>query len=139
MCRAVWRCGLVMAILLALAPPVGAEDAQPDLATQTIPPAAAATILGHLVLDHAGEEVGPLVDLLVSRDGQPLAAVIDAGGFLGLGVRRIAVAWKLLRFTSAPDHIQITENLSLDELAAAPEYAGPDGSVIVVGRRPGQP
>ena len=35
--------------------------------------------------------MGRIVDVIVSRDGQIHTAIIDFGGFLGIGTRKIAV------------------------------------------------
>ena len=56
-------------------------------------PGDAQAILGKSVRSSAGEDMGRLVDVLVDRDGQPRAAIIDFGGFLGVGSRKIAVDW----------------------------------------------
>ena len=41
-----------------------------------------------------------VVDVLVDRSGLPLGAVIDFGGFLGVGSRKIAIDWQLLDLQS---------------------------------------
>jgi len=61
----------------------------------------ATSILGKSVKGAAGEDMGRVVDILVDADGQPRAAVIDFGGFLGVGSRKIAVDWHLV-CSSAP-------------------------------------
>ena len=42
--------------------------------------------------------MGRIVDVLVDRSGQVRAAIIDFGGFLGVGSRKIAVDWNALHF-----------------------------------------
>ena len=42
--------------------------------------------------------MGRIVDLLVDETGQPRAAIIDFGGFLGVGIRKIDIDWHSLRF-----------------------------------------
>jgi hypothetical protein len=42
--------------------------------------------------------MGRIVDVVVDRTGQVRAAVIDLGGFLGVGSRKIAVDWNALSF-----------------------------------------
>jgi hypothetical protein len=41
------------------------------------------------------EDMGRIVDVIVDRSGQVRAAVIDFGGFLGVGSRKIAVDWNM--------------------------------------------
>ena len=42
--------------------------------------------------------MGRIVDVIVDRSGQVRAAIIDFGGFLGVGSRKIAVDWNALHF-----------------------------------------
>ncbi len=55
-------------------------------------------ILGREVRSAADEDMGRIVDVLVDRAGQVRAAIIDFGGFLGVGSRKIAVDWNALHF-----------------------------------------
>ena len=41
--------------------------------------------------------MGRIVDVIVNRSGQVRAAIIDFGGFLGVGSRKVAVEWSALR------------------------------------------
>jgi hypothetical protein len=45
-------------------------------------------ILGKEVHSPSGQAMGRIVDLLVDEMGRPQAAIIDFGGFLGVGIRR---------------------------------------------------
>ena len=113
-----------------------AQSARESVAARTLPAAGIATILGRHVIDAVGDDVGQLVDVLVDKSGNPIAGVIDVGGFLGVGTRRIAVAWKLLRIATANDEIRIVMDVTYDEAAAAPEYRGPDNTLFVIDRAP---
>ncbi len=128
-----------------------AEDAQPPAASnqpaapsagapQPSTPSAAVTILtdhevegilGREVVSSASENMGRVVDVLVDRSGQVRAAIIDFGGFLGVGSRKIAVDWNALHFPppAKPD-AKITLELTRDQVKAAPEYQ--EGKPIVV-------
>jgi hypothetical protein len=88
-------------------------------------------ILGKSVRSSAGEDMGRLVDVVVDRSGHPRAAIIDFGGFLGVGSRKIAVDWAALTFThdNAKGDL-ITVELTRDQLKAAPEFK--EGSQVVV-------
>jgi len=79
-------------------------------------------ILGKKVLGPSGEDMGLVVDVLVDEYGWPRAAVIDFGGFLGVGSRKIAIDWHLLKF--APDDAAAPVKLSLvrTDVQNAPEY-----------------
>src|SRR5207245_6925477 len=50
-------------------------------------------ILGKDVLSATGENMGRIVDVLFDEKGEPHAAVVDFGGFLGVGTRKIAIGW----------------------------------------------
>ena len=83
-------------------------------------------ILGRAVNGPEGKLVGHLTDVLVDGTGQPQAAVLDIGGFMGVGTRSIAVHWKALHFAPSDPKAPITLDLTLDEIKATPEYKGLD-------------
>ena len=88
-------------------------------------------ILGREVLSAANENMGRIVDVLVDRGGQVRAAIIDFGGFLGVGSRKIAVDWSALHFPPpAQTDARITLDLTRDQVKTAPEYQ--DGKPVVV-------
>ena len=72
-----------------------------------------------------------MVDLLVDTEGRPLAAVVDVGGFMGLGIRRVALAWELLRFRVEPDMVRMSVEIGSDRVTAAPEYRPGDATTIL--------
>ncbi len=55
-------------------------------------------ILGRDVRSAANEDMGRIVDVIVDREGTVRAAVIDFGGFLGVGSRKIVVDWNATGF-----------------------------------------
>jgi hypothetical protein len=88
-------------------------------------------ILGKEVRSSADENMGRIVNVVVDRNAQPRAAVIDFGGFLGIGSRKLAVDWGLLRFGTAGDgRGRITVELTANEVRAAPEYK--EGRPVVI-------
>jgi hypothetical protein len=88
-------------------------------------------ILGREVVSTADENMGRVADVMVDRSGQVRAAIIDFGGFLGVGSRKIAVDWNALHFPqSAKPDAKITLDLTRDQVKAAPEYQ--DGKPVVV-------
>jgi len=91
------------------------------------------SVLGRRVVDRNGDAIGLIVDMLVDTSGAPRGAVIDAGGFMGIGARRVAVAWETLHFALADGEVRISEDFSLDTVAAAPEYKGADQPVQMLG------
>ena len=88
-------------------------------------------ILGKEVRSATGENMGRIVDVVVDRNGQVRAAVIDFGGFLGVGSRKIAVDWNALTFPPPGDKAaRVTLELTRDQVKAAPEYQ--EGKPVVV-------
>jgi hypothetical protein len=79
-------------------------------------------VLGKKVVGPDGKDLGLVVDVIVAADGRPNAAVIDFGGFLGVGSRKIAVDWRLLRFAPGRPDWQVLLTLGRAEIQAAPEY-----------------
>jgi len=88
-------------------------------------------ILGREVRSPTNENMGRIVDVLVNPNGQVRAAIIDFGGFLGVGSRRIAVDWSALHFPPpGKPNVYISLELTRDQVKAAPEYQ--DGKPVVV-------
>jgi len=106
-------------------------------AGSSVPPSAAIldpltvqAVLGREVRSVADENMGRIVDIVVDRSGQVRAAVIDFGGFLGVGSRKIAVDWSILRFGSGEKPDRVVVDLTQAQVKAAPEYK--DGKPVVV-------
>ena len=90
-------------------------------------------ILGRDVRSTADEDMGRIVDVIVDRDGTVRAAVIDFGGFLGVGSRKIVVDWNALHFGSVANKSDsITLELTREQVKAAPEYKE-DKPIVVLG------
>jgi hypothetical protein len=90
-------------------------------------------VLGRDVRSAANEDMGHIVDVIVDRAGMVRAAVIDFGGFLGVGSRRIVVDWGALRFGRVADKTDsVTLELTKDQVKAAPEYKE-DTPLVVLG------
>lgn len=127
----------------APAPAPKSDAASPAKAEEKIPPvepspfgtpaivvddSTVETLLGKDVKSTTGEKLGQVTDIIVGHSGDVRAAVIDFGGFLGVGSRKIAVAWPTLRFSSGG----ITLEMGRDELRVTPEYH-PGEPIVIVG------
>lgn len=123
------------------APAPRQDAAKPD----AVPPAAkppsvtvidafdAKGILGRDVRSPASENMGRIADVIVDRAGQVRGAVIDFGGFLGVGSRKIVVDWAALHFWNVADKTaSITLDLTREQVRAAPEYKD-DQPIVVLG------
>jgi len=110
------------------------EPAKPPASTvNKVEPGAAEAILGSRVVDaKEGKTLGRLVDVLVDGKGEPQAAVIDFGGFMGVGSRKVAVHWSTLHFNPADGKHLAVLDMTPDQIKAAPEYSNPDKPVPVV-------
>ena len=90
-------------------------------------------VLGRDVRSTSGEDMGRIVDIIVDKGGAVRAAVIDFGGFLGVGSRKIVVDWNALHFGRVADKSDsITLELSKEQVIAAPEYKE-DAPIVVLG------
>ena len=45
-------------------------------------------------------DIGEINDVILTRDGKVHAALVDIGGFLGLGERQVALGMENIRFVS---------------------------------------
>jgi PRC-barrel domain protein len=112
------------------APATPKEPAPPPSVT-IIGASEAHGVLGRDVRGPAGEDMGRIVDVIVDREGTVRAAVIDFGGFLGVGSRKIVVDWNALHFARVANKSDsITLELTKEQVMAAPEYK--EGTPIVV-------
>ena len=105
----------------------------PPASVTIIAPREAHGVLGREVRSPTNEDMGRIVDVIVDRTGTVRAAVIDFGGFLGVGSRKIVVDWNALHFGRVADKgDSITLELSKAQVAAAPEYKE-DTPIVVLG------
>jgi hypothetical protein len=110
-----------------------AKEPKPPPSVTVIGARDAHGILGREVRSAADENMGRIVDVIVDREGTVRAAVIDFGGFLGVGSRKIVVDWRALRFGGiANKSDSISLELTKDQVSKAPEYKE-DTPVIVLG------
>jgi hypothetical protein len=113
--------------------PVTPKDAAPPPSVTIIGASDAHGVLGRDVLSSANENMGRIVDVIVDRSGHVRAAVIDFGGFLGVGSRKIVVDWNAMRFGEIVNKKDsITLELTKAQVAAAPEYKE-DTPMVVLG------
>jgi hypothetical protein len=133
------RCHGTLVACIALLLLTAAAPTPPTTEVQHVPPEQASAILGEKVLDPEGKEIGRLVDILVGQDGQPQAGVIDFGGFMGVGSRKIAVHWGSLHFAPGDPKQPITLDLTPDQIKDAPEFKDVAKPAPVVVAAPAQP
>jgi hypothetical protein len=80
------------------APAAAPKEAVPPPSVTIIRAADAHGVFGRDVRSPTDEDMGRIVDVIVDRAGVVRAAVIDFGGFLGVGSRKIVVDLNALHF-----------------------------------------
>jgi hypothetical protein len=90
------------------------------------------SVLGIEAFGSTGDDMGRIVDIIVDRTGQIRAAIIDFGGFLGVGSRKIAVDWRSLHFDPKKAGAVVV-NLTKDQLRVTPVYKAAEPVVMVGG------
>jgi hypothetical protein len=114
-------------------PPAAPKEPAPPPSVTIIGAREAHGVLGRDVRSPTDEDMGRIVDVIVDRAGVVRAAVIDFGGFLGVGSRKIVVDWNALHFGRVADKgDSITLELTKDQVTAAPEYKE-DAPIVVLG------
>jgi hypothetical protein len=79
-------------------------------------------IEGTAVYDLAGERLGSITNFMVDkRSGKVDYAVMQFGGFLGIGADYYPIPWQMLNYST--DHGGYVVDLDKDTLADAPRYA----------------
>jgi hypothetical protein len=114
------------------AAPAAPKEAAPPPSVTVIGPAEAHGVLGRDVRSATAEDMGHMVDVLVDPNGNVRAAVIDFGGFLGVGSRKIVVDWSALHFEQLENKGNVMLELTKEQVKAAPEYKE-DKPIVVLG------
>ncbi len=93
-------------------------------------------LLDRSVRGTENSEVGRVIDVLTGDDGKPAALELDVGGFMGVGNRKIAVAWSLfdLSRTDSNDPLRVALSEAQVRSAPAAETSGP--VAVVTGAAP---
>jgi hypothetical protein len=89
------------------------------------------SVFGEHVKDLNGDDAGRVWDVLLDDARVPVAAVIDYGGTMGIGERKVAVAWNTLQFvpsdTDAPVHLALTKQ----QLGLLPDFKYGTATTVV--------
>src|SRR5664279_3564631 len=77
---------------------------------------------GTSVYNPAGDKLGSVDDLMIDKvSGQVRYAVMEFGGFLGMGTDRYPIPWKLLKYDTGLGGYAVP--LDKTKLEKAPKYA----------------
>ena len=104
---------VTMAVITAHIPMTEARDKSEVLKVSTV--------VGMRVQSTEGKKLGDIKDLVIDpADGSIGYAVLDFGGFLGIGDKYFAVPWEALQWT--PDRKAIVLDISKKDLKQAPGF-----------------
>lgn len=80
---------------------------------------------GTAVYNTSGDKLGSVDDLMIDKNsGQVRYAVLEFGGFLGIGTDRYPLPWNMLKYDSEKDGYVVP--IDKDKLDGAPRYADGD-------------
>ena len=119
----------MMAALALVALPIGALTATPATSqtvtvvdvVQVAQGYRASKLIGTKVKNSANEEIGKLDDLIIDQQ-KILYAILEVGGFLGLGGYLVAVPYENLQIADGGKTITLTQGGSKEELQKAQEF-----------------
>ena len=66
--------------------------------------------------------IGEVSDLVVTRDGRVEAVVVGVGGFLGIGEKRVALAWDSVRLAERDGERVFLVSATREQLDAMPAF-----------------
>ena len=86
---------------------------------------------GTSVYNPGGKKLGSIDDLMIDKvSGQVCYAVLEFGGFLGMGTDRYPIPWRVLKYSTERGGYIVP--LDKEKLSNAPKYS--EGSVPVYDR-----
>jgi hypothetical protein len=107
----------------AAAPGTGAAPAE---APEPVPEQAehqvrAESLLG-VDVSNGQDTIGEVADLIVTQDGRVEAIVVGVGGFLGVGQKRVALAWDSIELTEQDGERVILVAATREQLEGMPAF-----------------
>jgi sporulation protein YlmC with PRC-barrel domain len=83
---------------------------------------------GTNVFNLAGDKLGSIDDLMIDkRSGQVRYAVMEFGGFLGMGTDRYPLPWDMLKYDTSKDgYVVPIDNDRLENAPRYPQESRPD-------------
>ena len=94
-------------------------------AAQTHEVISSGRVAGTKVYNTGGEKLGSIHDLMIDkRSGQVRFAVMEFGGFLGMGADRYPLPWEILRYDTDRGGYVVAVNKS--DIEGAPRYLEDD-------------
>ncbi|KVU36301.1 photosystem reaction center subunit H [Burkholderia ubonensis] len=116
-------------------PPAARPKAVPLSGSSAASPATRLPMLDSDVERPNGTKIGRVVDVLIDRDAQPQAVVLDLGGLVNTDRRSIAANWAALRFVTRDKTLRPQLDLNDAQIKASPPYAA-DKPIVAVSPPP---
>jgi sporulation protein YlmC with PRC-barrel domain len=85
----------------------------------------ASTLMGKEIFGPDDQSIGEVSDLVLQKDGETRAALIDVGGFLGVGEKEIAIPFEQIEVQQSQDQggePRLTIAMSREELEQLPAF-----------------
>jgi len=82
----------------------------------------ATEMIGQPVLNLSGETLGNIDNVLQTRDGTVTAVIVGVGGFLGIGVKDVAISMEMLNIGVIDGEWRFVFNADRAALDAAPAF-----------------
>jgi sporulation protein YlmC with PRC-barrel domain len=82
----------------------------------------ASTLIGQEVFGPDDQSIGEISDLVLQEEGDTRAAIIDVGGFLGVGEKEVAIPFDQLEVSADGEETRVTVALSQEELEQLPAF-----------------
>jgi len=121
-CGCLIRASVLIALMLSPLPSAlaGAQTVQVVDAAVVGRGVRASELIGSTVRIDRDERIGSIDDIIIDEKGQ-LYAILEVGGFLGLGGRRVALPYSNLKIDSTSGTV-IIPGASKEQLEKAPVY-----------------
>ena len=84
-------------------------------------------LLGAKVSNASGDTIGEIWDLMVDSNNQVTKAIVEVGGFLGIGSKNVVVDLSKLKQGTAKGFVSA---MTKDELTELPEYKKENGNWV---------
>jgi sporulation protein YlmC with PRC-barrel domain len=82
----------------------------------------ASEVIGSTVYSSKNQKVGSVADLLLDNKGMPVAAVIQLGGFLGMGGKKVTIDLKSMQFVRSSEGDRVIAPVSEEQLKVAADF-----------------
>ena len=124
-------CAILLITLALPSPAPNADEASSSAGVDRAQTHQLESLMGREVRTRSQGQSGRIIDLLTDSDGKLQAAVVEIGGFLGIGTRKIAIDWRAFRFNTQDQKSFVMIEGDHEQLRQAPEYTASEPVAIV--------